>query len=167
MVFIKKGITLVLPGPLIKTRRLGVFNWSKMDLHVVHNWLNVTTYPITTTVFPNGPGRKTSPQWGKSRGFVNIPVISKGCYFWNNSRLLFTTTSASTSALHYLHCVWALSFPRWVMFWPLVQYRGGMCLVLAVFEAWAEWSLAMGEWGTHCVTVCPVLASSLGRGACF
>ncbi len=79
-----------------------------MDLHVVHNWLNVTTYPITTTVFPNGPGRKTSPQWGKSRGFVNIPLISEGCYCWNSSRLLFTTTSASPSALHYLHCVFSL-----------------------------------------------------------
>lgn len=80
-----------------------------MDLHVVHNWLNVTTYPITTA-FPNGPGRKTSPRWGKSRGFVNFPLISEG-YCWNNSRLLFTTTSASPSALHYLHCVWVLSLP--------------------------------------------------------
>lgn len=80
-----------------------------MDLHVVHNWLNVTTYPITTTVFPNGPGRKTSPHWRKSRGFVNILLISEGCYCWNNSRLLFTT--ASPSALHYLHYFQALSLP--------------------------------------------------------
>lgn len=167
MVFIKKGITLVLSGPLIKTRHVGVFNWSKMDLHVVHNWLNVSTYPITTTVFPNGPERKTSLHWGKSRGFVNIPLISEGCYCWNNSRLLFTTTSASPSALHYLHCVFSLALHRRQMLWPLVQFRGGMCLVLAVFEAWAEWSLPVGEQGTHCVTVCPVLASSLARGACF
>lgn len=75
-----------------------------MDLHVVHNWLNVTTYPITTAVFPNGLGRKTSPQWGKSRGFVNIPLISEGCYCWNNSRLLFTTTSASLP-LRYIICI--------------------------------------------------------------
>lgn len=167
MVFIKKGITLVLPGPLIKTRRVGVFNWSKMDLHVVHNWRNVTTYPISITVLPNGQGRKTSPHWGKSWGLVNIPLISEGGYCWNKSKLLFTTTSASPSVLHYLHHVWALSFHRQVMLWPLVPYCGGMSLVLTVFKAWAEWSLAVGEQGTHCVTVRPVLARSLGRGACF
>lgn len=109
-----------------------------MDLHAVHNCLNVTTYPITTTLFPNGLGRKTSPQWGKSRGFVNIPVIPEGCYCWNSSRLLFTTTSASPSALHYLHCIWALPLPHRLMLWPLVQYRGGMCLVLAVWSSSRE-----------------------------
>lgn len=32
---------------------------------------------------------------------------------------------------------------------------------------WAEGRFLVGEWGTHCLTVCPALASSLARGACF
>lgn len=69
--------------------------------------------------------------------------------------------------LHYIICILflALSLPRQLMLWPLVQHHGSMCLFLAFFEV--EWRFSVGEWGTHCVTVCPVLASSLGRGACF
>lgn len=46
-----------------------------------------------------------------------------------------------TSRRHVSDCLWSLS--------------------------WAEWRFLVGEWGTHCLTVCPALASSLGRGACF
>lgn len=167
MVLIKKGITLVLPGPLIKTRRVGVFNWSKMDLHVVHNWCNVTTYPISITVLPNGRGRKTSPQWGKSWGLVIIILIRRAviveptpnCYLLPHQSLLLCYIVCV--------CVWAASFPRQVVLRPSVLCCGGMSRVLTVFKAWVKWSLAMGEIGTHCVTVCPGLARSLGRGACF
>lgn len=126
MVFIKEGITLGLPGPLIKARRLGVFNWSKMDLHVVHNRLNVTTYPISKTVFPNGLRRKTSPQAGKSGGLLI-------CLWFQRAVLVETTPAcyllphvSPPRAWHYLHCVWAVPFPCWLMLWPLEQ-----CLVLA------------------------------------
>lgn len=49
-----------------------------MDLHVVHILLNVTTYSITATVFPNFLEGKTSPQRGKFKWFVSILLISGG-----------------------------------------------------------------------------------------
>lgn len=56
-----------------QTQACKVFNWSKLDLHVVHILLNVTTYSITTTAFP-----KTSPQKEKFKWFVSILLISGG-----------------------------------------------------------------------------------------
>lgn len=56
-----------------QTQACKVFNWSKLDLHVVHILLNVTTYSITTTAFP-----KTSPQREKLKWFVSILLISVG-----------------------------------------------------------------------------------------
>lgn len=50
-----------------------VFNWSKLDLHVVHILPNVTTYSITTTAFP-----KTSPRREKFKWFVSFLLISGG-----------------------------------------------------------------------------------------
>lgn len=69
--------------------------------------------------------------------------------------------------LHYIISILflALSLLHQLMLCPLVQHHGSMRLFLAVFEV--ECRFLVGEWGTHCVTVCPVLASSLGRGACF
>lgn len=164
VVLIKKGINLVLLWALIKTRRLGALNWCKMDLRVVHNWLNATTYPITTIVFPNGLARKTSPRWGKSRGVVVIPLISEHCYCRNTPSLLFAITPVAPSAQHYLHCSLALAYASWetIRTWVWYTSRQGMCVCVCVCRS------VFLEVAGHCETVCPPLAADwAGRGACL
>lgn len=56
-----------------QTQACKVFNWSKLDLHVVHILLNVTTYSITTTAFPQTP-----PQREKFKSFVSVLLSSGG-----------------------------------------------------------------------------------------
>lgn len=56
-----------------QTQACKVFNWSKLDLHVVHILLNVTTYSITTTAFPQTP-----PQREKFKLFVSVLLSSGG-----------------------------------------------------------------------------------------
>ena len=95
--------------------------------------------PSLQQCFPTGQREKHPLIEGNLGGLLISLLISEGCYCWNNSRLLFTTTSASPSCVTLLaSCFLASSLPPRLMLWPLVQHRGGMCLVLAVFWSWAE-----------------------------
>lgn len=163
MVFINKGITLVLQGPLIKTRRLGVFNWSKMDLHVVHNWLNVTTYPITTTVFPNGMGRKTSPQCGNLGGllislwFQRAVIVETAPNFYLLPHQLLPLHHIFLLRCSHVLCCSGKVMTIHTPLWQNVS-SSGCCQ-----------SLSRAELGNEKArnTLCSVQASSLGREACF
>lgn len=64
--------------------------------------------PSLQQCFPTDQGEKHPLNEGNLGGLLISLWFAEGCYCWNNSRLLFTTTSASPPALHYLHCVFSL-----------------------------------------------------------
>ena len=120
--------------------------------------------PSLQQCFPTGQREKHPLIEGNLGGLLISLLISEGCYCWNNSRLLFTTTSASPSCVTLLaSCFLASSLPPRLMLWPLVQHRGGMCLVLAVF--WSRAELGSGR-ARNTLCDCVSSASQLsGQGS--